>query len=169
MYAQGVQTLQARGVNVAPSSTWTLQTRSAPPRPTAAQDVVRSRSRHSPPRQQGSHHHWCRKVRPPCPHFRLDQLTHARFSSGLGLEAALVFAQEGAHVVCADINPEAAARTVDLISKLEGGAPKAIAVVADVGKENAIKELVAKALEEFGRLDIMLCVPPFSFLGWDEG
>jgi len=75
---------------------------------------------------------------------------------GIGLESALAFASEGAHVVCADINPAGAQRAVQLISELEGGAPKAIAVVADVGKEADIKNLVAKAVEEFGRLDVML-------------
>lgn len=75
--------------------------------------------------------------------------------NGIGLESALAFAAEGAHVVCADINGAAAERAVKLISELEGGAPKAIAVVADVGKEEDIKALVVKAVEEFGRLDVM--------------
>lgn len=60
--------------------------------------------------------------------------------------------------MCADINGPAAERAVALIAKIEGGAPKAIAVVADVGKEDDIKELVAKTLAEFGRLDVMLYV-----------
>lgn len=64
-------------------------------------------------------------------------------------------------VVCADINKAAAERALDLISKIEGGAPKAIAVVADVGKEADIVALVAKAVSEFGRLDVMLCVRAF--------
>ncbi|KAL8290027.1 hypothetical protein RQP46_002966 [Phenoliferia psychrophenolica] len=75
--------------------------------------------------------------------------------NGIGLESALLFAAEGANVVCADINKAAAERAVDLISKIEGGAPKAIAVVADVGKEADIVALVAKAVSEFGRLDVM--------------
>jgi NAD(P)-dependent dehydrogenase (short-subunit alcohol dehydrogenase family) len=74
--------------------------------------------------------------------------------SGIGLESALVFAGEGANVVCADINPAAAARAVALIAKLDG-APKAIAVVCDVGKEADIKAMVAKAVEVFGRLDVI--------------
>lgn len=54
----------------------------------------------------------------------------------------------------ADINAVAAARTVELISQIEG-APRAIAFTADVGKEADIIALVAKAVEEFGRLDVM--------------
>lgn len=76
--------------------------------------------------------------------------------NGIGLESALAFAAEGAHVVCADLRPEGAERAVKLISELEGGAPKAIPFVGDVGKEADIKAMVAKAVEEFGRLDVML-------------
>lgn len=75
--------------------------------------------------------------------------------SGLGRQSALVFASEGAYVVCADINLQAAQETVDLIAK-DPAARKAIAVLADVGKEEQIKALVGKAVEEFGRLDVML-------------
>ncbi|KAK4700998.1 hypothetical protein P7C70_g5238, partial [Phenoliferia sp. Uapishka_3] len=75
--------------------------------------------------------------------------------NGIGLESALLFAAEGAHVVCADINKAAAERAVDLISKIEGGAPRAIAFVSDVGKESDIIALVEKAVSEFGRLDVM--------------
>lgn len=78
--------------------------------------------------------------------------------SGIGLETALVFAQEGAHVVAADINEQAAQRTVDVIAKQVPGAAKAIAVKCDVSKEAEIKAMVAKAVEEFGKLDVILCV-----------
>ncbi|GAA6059783.1 hypothetical protein JCM10212_003678 [Sporobolomyces blumeae] len=74
--------------------------------------------------------------------------------NGIGLETALVFANEGAHVVAADINEQAAQRTVDLIAKQEG-AVKAIAVKVDVGKEEEIKNMVARAVDEFGRLDVI--------------
>ncbi|GAA5861283.1 hypothetical protein JCM3774_002254 [Rhodotorula dairenensis] len=76
-------------------------------------------------------------------------------ASGIGLESALVFAGEGAHVVVADINVEAADRAVETIRKQVPDAPKAIAVKCDVSKEDDIKNLVAKAVETFGRLDVM--------------
>ncbi|GAA5882239.1 hypothetical protein JCM16303_002299 [Sporobolomyces ruberrimus] len=75
--------------------------------------------------------------------------------NGIGLETSLVFANEGAHVVAADINYEAAQRTVDLIAKECPGSVKALAVKADVSKEGEVKEMVAKAVAEFGRLDVM--------------
>lgn len=106
------------------------------------------------------------------PHLNpLDHNAHRRYAylrtrnSGIGLESALVFAGEGAHVVVADINVEAANRAVEIIKTQVQDAPKAIAVKCDVSKEDDIKNLVATAVETFGRLDVMLCVTwhlPFS-------
>lgn len=76
-------------------------------------------------------------------------------ASGIGLESALVFAGEGAHVVVADINVDAANRAVEIIKTEVQDAPKAIAVKCDVSKEDDIKNLVATAVETFGRLDVM--------------
>ncbi|GAA5892339.1 uncharacterized protein JCM6883_007323 [Sporobolomyces salmoneus] len=75
--------------------------------------------------------------------------------NGIGLETSLVFANEGAHVVAADINFEAAQKTVALIEKECKGSVKAIAVKVDVSKEEEIKEMVKKAVDEFGRLDVI--------------
>ncbi|GAA5828451.1 hypothetical protein JCM5353_006990 [Sporobolomyces roseus] len=75
--------------------------------------------------------------------------------NGIGLETSLVFANEGAHVVAADINYEAAQKTVELIAKHCEGAKKALAVKADVSKEEEVKDMVAKAVQEFGRLDVV--------------
>ncbi|KAM0788885.1 hypothetical protein ACM66B_002969 [Microbotryomycetes sp. NB124-2] len=74
--------------------------------------------------------------------------------NGIGLESSLVFAQEGAHVVCADIRKDAADRTVEIISKLQGS-KKAIAVACDVGREQDIKDMVKTAVDTFGRLDVV--------------
>jgi NAD(P)-dependent dehydrogenase (short-subunit alcohol dehydrogenase family) len=78
--------------------------------------------------------------------------------SGIGLESALVFASEGAIVVVADINEEAAKKAVELIKSEVPGANAAMAIKCDVSKEKDIEELVAKTVEKFGRLDVMLCV-----------
>ena len=84
------------------------------------------------------------------------KLTHStRAGSGIGLETSLLFASEGAHVICADINLQTAERTVHLIAENFPDAPKAIAIKCDVGKEDEIKGLVKKSVEWGGRLDVM--------------
>ena len=55
--------------------------------------------------------------------------------------------------MAADINGAAAERTVRLIGEIVRDAPKAIAVVCDVGKEKDIESLVDTAVKTFSRLD----------------
>ena len=71
---------------------------------------------------------------------------------GNGRAAALVLAREGARVVVADRHLDSAQDTVDLI-KREGG--DASACAADVTDEEAVRGLIATALERLGRLDIL--------------
>jgi len=73
--------------------------------------------------------------------------------SGIGLESTLLFASEGCRIVAADINLETAQRAVELVQQRYQG--EAIAVKCDVGKEAELKSVVAKAVEQYGRLDIM--------------
>lgn len=72
--------------------------------------------------------------------------------SGVGRASALRFAEEGARVVCADINAEAVKETVSLI-EAAGGA--AAAQQCDVSKEEDVAATVAAAAAQFGRLDIL--------------
>lgn len=72
---------------------------------------------------------------------------------GIGFETSVLFAKEGAKVICADIQLPAAEKTAAFIKKLGSGA--AIAVNTDVSKENEVKNLVDKAVSHFGKLDIM--------------
>jgi NAD(P)-dependent dehydrogenase (short-subunit alcohol dehydrogenase family) len=62
-----------------------------------------------------------------------------------------LFASEGAQVVCADINLEAAQKTVARITQEIGNSDNALAVHADVGKEADIKALVDTAIQKFGK------------------
>ncbi|GAA6042024.1 hypothetical protein JCM8097_009153 [Rhodosporidiobolus ruineniae] len=75
--------------------------------------------------------------------------------AGLGLETVLQFAAEGAYVVCADINEQAAQSAVEAIKHHFPSAKEAIAVKADVSSEEQVKQLVDTAVSKFGRLDVM--------------
>jgi NAD(P)-dependent dehydrogenase (short-subunit alcohol dehydrogenase family) len=66
--------------------------------------------------------------------------------SGIGRACAIEFAKEGANVVIADINPEAAEATVKKIKHLNGNA---IAVRADVSKPESVQKLVEETIAQF--------------------
>ncbi|HXG41740.1 MAG TPA: SDR family oxidoreductase [Dehalococcoidia bacterium] len=72
--------------------------------------------------------------------------------SGIGRATAIMFAQEGAQVVCADINEEAVRATAQHIASLGG---RALAVTVDVRQEDQVKALMERALEHFGSLDVV--------------
>lgn len=80
-------------------------------------------------------------------------------SSGLGRAIALAYAAEGAHIVCADLQPtaraevesEGIANTDDLIRQ-NGG--KAIFIKTDMTKPEQVQNLLSKCVSEFGRLDV---------------
>ena len=73
-------------------------------------------------------------------------------SSGIGRETALLFAQEGAAVVVADVNDAAGAETVELIEAAGG---KAAYVRADVSSASDCENMVAFAEQTFGKLNII--------------
>ncbi len=72
--------------------------------------------------------------------------------SGIGREAAVLFAQEGAAVVVVDVNDAGGAETVGLV-KAQGG--RAVYVHADVSQAAACEQMVAVAEQEFGRLNVL--------------
>ncbi|HWA65387.1 MAG TPA: SDR family oxidoreductase [Mycobacteriales bacterium] len=72
--------------------------------------------------------------------------------SGVGRAAALRFAQEGAKLVCADIDAEGAAQTVKLVEE-QGGT--ATAVRTDVSVESDVIAMIDAAVSAYGRLDIL--------------
>ncbi|KAG6868463.1 hypothetical protein C0993_002438 [Termitomyces sp. T159_Od127] len=74
--------------------------------------------------------------------------------SGIGLESSILFAQEGANVLLVDVNLKAAEAGAALINQRYPNV-KAIAIKADVGKEEDVKNAVDTAVKEFGRLDVM--------------
>ncbi|KAM6495621.1 hypothetical protein JOM56_008327 [Amanita muscaria] len=74
--------------------------------------------------------------------------------SGIGLESSLIFAQEGAHIILADKNFEAAQKGANLIAQRYPNV-RAIPTSTDVGKEDDVKAVVDLAVKKFGRLDVM--------------
>lgn len=70
-------------------------------------------------------------------------------AGGIGFETAVLFAKEGAKVVCADINETGAQKTVAKISQLVDERVS-IAFKADVSKEDQVKALVDKAVDTYG-------------------
>jgi NAD(P)-dependent dehydrogenase (short-subunit alcohol dehydrogenase family) len=72
--------------------------------------------------------------------------------SGVGRASALRFADEGAAVVCADIDPDGAKETV---AQVEAAGGKAVAERCDVAQEADVVAAVESAVGHFGRLDIM--------------
>ena len=72
--------------------------------------------------------------------------------SGMGAEATVRFAAEGAKVVACDMNLEAAKRSVQ---SAEAAGGKAIAVAMNVAKEAEVKAGVAAAVKAYGKLDVL--------------
>jgi len=74
-------------------------------------------------------------------------------ASGIGLEMAKKFAQEGAKVIISDVNGERCIETVSLLQK-EGF--EALAAPCDVTNEQAFKTAIELAQQTYGRLDILI-------------
>jgi len=75
-------------------------------------------------------------------------------AQGLGQAICERLAQEGCHVVVADLNQEGASRTAEGIAS--AGDRRAIAVKVDVSDEAQVEAMVARTVREFGRLDILV-------------
>ena len=72
-------------------------------------------------------------------------------ASGIGRAASLLFAREGAKVVCCD-KADAVLQTAEMVAKSGG---KAVAMTGDAGDEAFVKAYVERAQSEFGRLDVV--------------
>jgi NAD(P)-dependent dehydrogenase (short-subunit alcohol dehydrogenase family) len=71
--------------------------------------------------------------------------------SGIGRAASLLFAGEGARMVCVD-RADTVQETAELIGKAGG---TAVALQGDAGDEAFVKSYVDRATAEFGRLDVV--------------
>ncbi|RDW67571.1 hypothetical protein BP6252_08967 [Coleophoma cylindrospora] len=89
-------------------------------------------------------------------------------SSGLGRAISLLYARAGAKVVCSDLTPTARAiipgeRDSNTHDSIRNSGGEAIFVKTDVGKAKDVESLVGAAVQEFGRLDIMVNNAGVSF------
>ncbi len=73
--------------------------------------------------------------------------------SGIGRATALRFAKEGASLVLSDVD-EAALQ--DAVKEIEESGAKAVAVVGSVTNREDVQNMVQAALDNFGRLDILI-------------
>ncbi len=71
---------------------------------------------------------------------------------GNGKAVAVLFAREGARVVCVDANEDRAAETA---AKIEDEGGVAMPFVADVTSRKACEEMANAAVDRFGRLDVL--------------
>ena len=74
-------------------------------------------------------------------------------SSGIGYQIAKLFAKEGASVVVIARRKE---RLADLVAQIEADGGKAIAVAGDVTSEEDVQKAVKTAVQEFGKLDVVV-------------
>lgn len=73
-------------------------------------------------------------------------------ASGLGQDAAVRIASEGAKLVLVDLNEEALKETEELIKKDSSDA-EVLTITADVSDEAAVKNYVDKTIDTFGKID----------------
>ena len=73
-------------------------------------------------------------------------------ASGIGEASAKTYAREGASVVIVDLNEEAAQRVA---GEIEAAGGNARAFAGDMGSREDIEQMLAFALEQYGRLDIL--------------
>src|SRR5256886_7902103 len=73
-------------------------------------------------------------------------------ASGIGKEIAKTFVREGARVAIADLNQKAA----DAAAGELGDTRKALGVVMDVTNEQQVEAGVARTVEQFGKIDVLV-------------
>jgi len=118
-------------------------------RPTAATPVVAG--------APGVHNPSCNKkgrnAMPKTPdYFAGKTIIITGAGSGIGRATALIFAREGANVVCADINEKAARDTADAVN--DKGS-QALALRTDVTSRAQVNDMVKRAVDAFGNVQFL--------------
>ena len=73
--------------------------------------------------------------------------------SGIGRAVAILFAEEGASVVAADLTGDSVRETADAITSASG---RAVALTGDVTDSADAEQMVAQAVQSFGKLDLLV-------------
>ena len=73
-------------------------------------------------------------------------------ASGIGKACAILLAEKGAHIVLVDVSE----KVNDMVPVIEGVGRKAVAVQADLMKNEGILAAVKSAMDAFGRIDILV-------------
>jgi len=73
-------------------------------------------------------------------------------ASGIGKATSLVFAREGAKVMCADVNADGAEAVARQIADTGGDAAS---VRVDVAQEADVQEMISQTVARWGRLDVL--------------
>jgi 3-oxoacyl-[acyl-carrier protein] reductase len=79
---------------------------------------------------------------------------------GIGRATALLFSQEGARVVIADISPDAARRVAEEITAQKRNA---LPLTTDVTEKESVQRMVEESLRQWGRIDILINIVGGSF------
>ncbi len=82
-------------------------------------------------------------------------------ASGIGQATAVRFAEEGAHVVIADL-PAQSAGAEETIARVQALGRKAQVVAIDVTEEAQVDEMADAAVASFGRIDILVAAAGIS-------
>lgn len=72
--------------------------------------------------------------------------------SGMGRASAVMFAEEGAYVVVADLNEAAAAETVEMIRAKNG---EAVAKVCNVAIRQNVFDMIDEVIGQYGKIDVL--------------
>jgi short-subunit dehydrogenase len=86
-------------------------------------------------------------------------------SAGIGRATARRLARDGASVV---VSARRRDRLDALVREITTANGQALAVVADVSREEEMQQLVQRSLDHFGRLDVMICNAGFGVEGSAE-
>ncbi len=70
-------------------------------------------------------------------------------SEGIGLATARLFAQKGAKLALA-------ARAAENLERVAAALPEAIAIPTNLRDEQAVKHMVARTYQQYGRIDVLI-------------